>query len=88
MLDPVRSSGNTNLSDISMQKNNLEFKTSRPLWEGAKIDINWKSGWSVNKNSTINVDEVGTIFVTNVNSTGTLNRSFLTIPPVLVFSVF
>jgi len=85
---PRASSGNTNLSDVSSQKNNLDFKTSRPLWEGAKIDLNWKSGWSVNKNSTINVNEDGTIFVTNVNSTGTLNRSFLTIPPVLVFSVF
>ena len=85
---PRASSGNTNLSDVSSQKNNLDFKTSRPLWEGAKIDLNWKSGWSVNKNSTINVNDDGTIFVTNVNSTGTLNRSFLTIPPVLVFSVF
>lgn len=85
---PRASSGNTNLSDVSSQKNNLDFKTSRPLWEGAKIDLTWKSGWSVNKNSTINVNEDGTIFVTNVNSTGTLNRSFLTIPPVLVFSVF
>ena len=78
----------TNLSDVSSQKNSIDFKTSRPLWEGAKIDLNWKSGWSVNKNSTIQVSEDGSIFVTNVNSTGTLNRSFLTIPPVLVFSVF
>jgi cell surface protein SprA len=85
---PRAASGNTNLSDVSSQKNSLDFKTSRPLWEGAKIDLNWKSGWSVNKNSTINVNEDGTIFVTNINSTGTLNRSFLTIPPVLVFSVF
>ncbi len=85
---PRATSGNTNLSDVSSQKNSLDFKTSRPLWEGAKIDLNWKSGWSVNKNSTIKVNEDGTIFVTNVNSTGTLNRSFLTIPPVLFLSVF
>jgi len=78
----------TNLNDVYSQKNSFDFKTSRPLWEGAKIDLNWKSGWSVNKNSTINVDPDGSIFVSSVSSTGTLNRSFLTIPPVLFLSVF
>ena len=36
---PRASSGNTNLSDVSSQKNSIDFKTSRPLWEGAKIDL-------------------------------------------------
>lgn len=85
---PRATSGNTNLNDVYSQKNSIDFKTSRPLWEGAKIDLNWKSGWSVNKNSTIKVEDDGSVFVTNVNSTGTLNRSFLTIPPVLFLSVF
>ncbi|MBK7630274.1 MAG: cell surface protein SprA [Ignavibacteriales bacterium] len=85
---PRVGSAGTNLSDVYSQKNNIDFKTSRPLWEGAKIDISWKTGWSVNKNSTINVEDDGSVFVTNVNSTGTLNRSFLTIPPVLFLSAF
>ncbi len=80
--------GGTNLSDVYSQKNNIDFKTSRPLWEGAKIDLSWKTGWSVNKNSTLTVNEDGTIFVSNINSTGTLNRSFLTLPPVLFLSAF
>lgn len=78
----------TNLSDVFSQKNNLEFKTSRPLWEGAKIDLNWKAGWSLNKNSTVNVQEDGSVFVSNITSTGTLTRSFVSFPPVLFLSVF
>ncbi|MDP2363793.1 MAG: cell surface protein SprA, partial [Ignavibacteria bacterium] len=85
---PRASTGNTNLSDVYSQKNNFDFKTSRPLWDGAKIDLNWKSGWSLNKNSTIKVEDDGSVFVSNVSATGTLTRSFLTIPPVLFLSVF
>ena len=80
---------NVNLSDVYSQKNNFDFKTSRPLWEGAKIDLTWKSGWSENRTTTLSRDPVtGEIFVSNVNSGGTLNRSFLTLPPVLFLSVF
>jgi len=79
---------NTNISDIYTEKNSIDFKTSRPLWEGAKIDINWKSGWSLNKNITQTVTETGDLFVSSQNATGSLSRSFLTIPPVLFFSVF
>ncbi len=78
----------TNLNDVYSQKNNFDFKTSRPLWEGAKIDISWRSGWSVNKNSTLSVADDGSIFVSSVNSSGSISRSFLTLPPVLMFSVF
>ena len=85
---PRATSGTSNLSDVYSQKNSFDFKTSRPLWEGAKIDINWKSGWSVNKNSTIQVQDDGSVFVSSISSTGTLNRSFLTIPPVLFLKVF
>lgn len=79
---------NGNLSDNFSQKNAIEFKTQRPLWEGAKIDLNWKVGWSLNKTATIQTDADGNLFVSNLNSTGTIDRSFLTFPPVLVFSVF
>jgi cell surface protein SprA len=79
---------NLSLSDVYSQKNNFDFKTSRPLWEGAKIDLNWKSGWSVNKNSTLSRDANGDLFVSSVTSTGTLTRSFVSFPPVLFLSVF
>ncbi|MFZ0455932.1 MAG: cell surface protein SprA [Ignavibacteriaceae bacterium] len=76
---------NGNLSDVFSQKNNLDFSTSRPLWEGASIDLNWNVGWSINKNSTISNNN-GVSTVTNLSSTGTIERSFLTFPPFLFFS--
>lgn len=85
---PRAFSQSTNLSDVFQQKNSIDMKTARPLWEGAKIDITWKVGWSLNKNTTISRDEFGDVFISNINSSGTLNRSFLSLPPTLVFSVF
>jgi cell surface protein SprA len=79
---------NGNLQDVFSQKNNLDFRTSRPLWEGAKIDLNWKVGWSINKTTTVRSDENGDLSIASINSTGTINRSFLSVPPVLIFSMF
>ena len=85
---PRAFSQSTNLNDVYSVKNNFDFKTSRPLWEGAKIDLNWKSGWSVNKNATLTRDQDGNIFVSNISASGTLTRSFLSFPPTLFLSVF
>jgi cell surface protein SprA len=71
---------NTNLSDVFSDKNNFDFKTSRPLWEGAKIDVTWKVGWGMNKNTTLATDENGNLFISNITSSGNLNRSFLSLP--------
>ncbi len=79
---------NSSLSDNFSQKNNLDFKTSRPLWEGAKIDLNWKVGWSINKSTQINTDALSNISIGSISSTGTISRSFLSLPPVLFLSVF
>ena len=74
---------NTNLSDLFSEKNGIDLKTSRPLWEGAKIDINWNVNWSENKNVTLNADQFGNITITNTTSTGSLTRSFLSLPESL-----
>ena len=79
---------NGNLSDNFSQKNSLDFKTSRPLWEGATIDLTWNVGWGINKTTRLNTDEDGNIFVTNLTSTGNLNRSFLSFPPAFFLSIF
>lgn len=78
----------TNLSDVFQHRNNFDLKTSRPLWEGAKIDISWKVGWSLNKNTTVTADEFGNLFISNISSSGTISRSFLTLPPSLFLSIF
>lgn len=77
---------NGNLSDNYSHKNDIDLKTSRPLWEGAQLDLYWKVGWGVNKSITFRTDSLGSIYSTVINSTGTLDRSFLTLPPTLIFS--
>ncbi len=75
-----------NLSDSYSHNNNLDFKTSRPLWEGAQLDLNWKIGWGLNKNTSLQTDPEGNVTINNLVSTGTIDRSFLTLPPTLIFS--
>ncbi|MEW6193687.1 MAG: cell surface protein SprA [Bacteroidota bacterium] len=77
---------NGNLQDNYTHKNDLDFKTSRPLWEGAQLDINWRVGWGINKASTIQTNEEGEVTVTNLVSTGTIDRSFLALPSSGIFS--
>ncbi|MFC2119809.1 cell surface protein SprA, partial [Bacteroidota bacterium] len=79
-VGPRANEPNTNIGDIFSEKNTFDFKTSRPLWEGAKIDVSWKVGWGINKNTTLTRDVDGNLFVSNITSTGNLNRSFLNLP--------
>ena len=68
------------LTDNFTQKNTLDFKTSRPLWEGADVQLSWKVGWGFNKSTRITTDEFGNIFVNDVTSNGSLDRSFMYLP--------
>ena len=87
--DVGRRAPGVNISDNFSQRNNLDFKTQRPLWEGAKIDITWKVSWSINRSTTLLSDAMGNTFISGSPSvSGTLSRSFLSFPPVLFFSVF
>lgn len=79
---------NGNLSDNFSQKNNFDFSTSRPLWEGATLDVKWNVGWGIQKNTSLETNEDGTVTITNLNSSGTLDRSFLSIPNFLFFNFF
>jgi len=77
-----------NLTDNYSQRNSVDLKTSRPLWEGARIDLNWKVGWSVNKSSTFNNKDGIIIGNKLINSTGTLDRTFFSLPPTFFLSMF
>ncbi|HDZ58701.1 MAG TPA: cell surface protein SprA, partial [Ignavibacteriales bacterium] len=87
-VGPRAFSENTNLGDAFSEKNNLEFKTSRPLWEGAKIDVNWKVGWGMNKNTTLSTDMDGNIYISNITASGNLTRSFLSMPELGILPFF
>ncbi len=78
-----------NITDVYSQQNNLSFQTSKPLWEGAKIDLNWKVGWSLNKSVNLNSDSItGATSLQYISETGTISRSFLSLPPVSLLSIF
>jgi cell surface protein SprA len=86
---PPPGTSSLTLSDNYSQQNSFDFKTQRPLWEGAKIDLTWKVSWSLNKSSTLTVDSLGHVTPNgSPNVSGTLSRSFLSFPPVLFLSAF
>ncbi len=75
-----------NLQDSYSHKNDIDLKTSKPLWEGAQVDLRWRVGWGINKTVTIQTDENGIPTISNQVSSGTIDRTFLSLPPVLMFS--
>ncbi len=79
---------NGNLTDNFRQTNSIDFKTSRPLWEGATIDVDWRLSWDMNKTTNLTTDSLGNINITNVTSTGKIERSFFSMPPTMFLSVF
>lgn len=79
---------NGNLTDNYSQRNSIDLKTSRPLWEGARIDLNWKTGWSINKATSLRSDTNGVTSIQNITSSGTLDRTFFSLPPVFFLSMF
>ncbi|MBI9070015.1 MAG: cell surface protein SprA [Melioribacteraceae bacterium] len=68
------------LSDNYSQTNQITFKTSRPLWEGAKISLDWDVSWGVNKSNSISTDDVGAVTIESRNSTGKLDKSYFSMP--------
>jgi cell surface protein SprA len=81
-----------NLVDVLRQTNRLSFKTSRSLWEGARLDLNWNIGWSFSRNRTFPTDPLGNPLYSDpgasISTTGSIDRSFLTFPDVLFLGMF
>ncbi|HEY6950850.1 MAG TPA: hypothetical protein VI758_00500, partial [Bacteroidota bacterium] len=79
---------NGNLSDVFAQSNTLTANTSRPLWEGATLSLNWKVSWSFNSNSSLETDGRGVPTLNSQTVSGDVDRSFLSFPPILFFKFF
>jgi hypothetical protein len=75
-------------TDNYSQGNTFSIKTNRPLWEGARLDLNWDLKWSLNKNYQIRTDSIGNQLIASVTTTGKLERSFMAFPDFLFFSFF
>jgi len=79
---------NGNLQDLYAQSNRLTMRTSRPLWEGARLELNWTLNWEYSVNKTIQSDAEGNPRVLNRLVSGSVDRSFVSLPPFLFFSFF
>ena len=78
----------TSLLDTYSQNNNISVQTSRPLWEGATLDLNWKVGWGYSENKTSNADSSGLPYNANSTVSGNINRSYISLPSFLMFKFF
>jgi cell surface protein SprA len=81
---------NAGITDNFTNSNTLDLRTSRNLWQGARIDLSWHVAWSYNRNSTYTTDSRGNPIDSTMTTmvTGQVTKSFFTIPPILFFSVF
>jgi len=75
-------------TDNYTQNNTFSIKTNRPLWEGARLDLNWDLRWSINKNYQLNTDDQGRQTIISTTTTGKLERSFMAFPDFFLFSLF
>lgn len=76
-------------SDGFTQNNKLTFRTSRDLWEGARLDLNWNLGWNYSRTQTIQTDSLtGRASILSSTAGGSIERSFMTLPPTFIFSMF
>ncbi len=76
------------LQENFSQNTTLDMKTSRPLWEGATLDLNWKTTLGFNRNQTIETDEFGNPSPTNIIISQSFNRTFITFPTIFGFNPF
>lgn len=88
IIVPGRRAPNGNLVDLFSQSNRVNARTSRPLWEGARIDISWNFGTTYNVNKTLATDQFGIPTERSRVVTGDFERSFITLPPTFIFKMF
>jgi cell surface protein SprA len=80
---------NGRLTNDFSQKNDIALKTNRPLWEGASLEINWKVGWQYRKTTNLETDSIlGLPIQGSTKSGGSVERSYMSLPPVLFFKFF
>src|SRR5207248_2083590 len=74
--------GSTDIIDVFTQTNNFELATSRPLWNGATINLNWKLSFGYDERDALHVDQFGNPNLVYVIKSGDVSRTFFSIPPL------
>ncbi len=77
-----------NISDVFSQSNKISFSTNRELWTGARIDLKWNLGWDYSRSQSLTTDAHGVPTINSLQTGGSIERSFFTLPPVFIFSIF
>lgn len=79
---------NASLFDNFSQQSSLDMRTSRPLWPGATLELNWRSQFKYNKNQKLLTDAAGVPSFSNIVVEEGYNRTFITLPDFLIFGLF
>jgi len=87
-VEPGIRAANGVLVNTYRETNRLTLKTSRALWEGARLDLNWNVGWSYSRSENIQTDSLGRPTVVNATTSGNVDRSFISMPDVLFLGLF
>lgn len=79
---------NSIMQDNYTQKTNFKITTSRTLWEGATLDLSWKTDLGYNRNQTVitGVDKVPNF--SNIVALESFNRTFVSFPSVFGINLF
>jgi cell surface protein SprA len=76
------------MQDNFTQSTTLDISTSRPLWEGAQLELKWNSTVAYNRNETVLTDVNGVPTYTNVIAMRTFSRTYMTFPTLFGFNPF
>ncbi|HYF03802.1 MAG TPA: cell surface protein SprA [Patescibacteria group bacterium] len=86
--DPGLRPPNATMQESFTQTSSIDARTARPLWEGATLDLNWKTQFTFNKNQLVDADDFGRPSFSNVNITESYNRTYFSVPTFLTFGLF
>jgi hypothetical protein len=84
---PSPSQRSIDITDVFTQKNTFDLSTSRPLWPGAQISLNWKTEFTYDERNSLRIDQFGKITELSVTKIGDVNRTFLSIPTLPFLSI-
>ncbi len=78
--------GNVDVTDAFNETNNFELTTSRPLWAGASISLNWKISFGFDERDALNINDEGEPTTLYTAKSGDVSRTFFSLPPLFGIS--
>lgn len=85
---PGRRPANGVYQDVFRQSNNFDIRTSKELWKGAKLDVNWNTMLQYSKTQTVTADSFGIPKFSNIFVNQQLSRSFISMPLIFGINIF